>query len=444
MKSLLVKLALLLILLGAGTAAVVSMTGGLSHWYLRLGGTPSASYRTAPVVRENLLASISASGTVEPEDVIDVGAQVVGQIKEFGPDLEAGPLPNGSYRPVDFRSRVKKGMILAKLDDALFKARQDKAQADARSAEAHVRLLEAKSHQAERDWQRAQELHGRQAMSNQDYDTAHTTFLIAKADMEDARAAANGAQAALNEARQNMEYTTIYCPVVGEILDRRVNVGQTVVSGLNAPSLFLIATDLRRMQVWASINEADIGQIHEGQSVRFTVDAYPNRSFEGVVSQIRLNANMTQNVVTYTVVVSTDNSPGLLKPYMTANLQFKVEERSTVLQVPNSALRYRPQAQLVAADCRDEYLESLERRPSTAKDKNEATNEKKDQATVWERDHGFLRPIKVRIGLTDGNMTEILEGEVREGDEVVTGEVHAVDNEGVNNPFTPKFNSNKK
>src|SRR5262249_12654673 len=150
-------------------------------------------------------------------------------------------------------------------------------------------------------------------------------------------------EAMLREAQVNLGYTQIRSPVDGVIVDRRVNVGQTVVAGLNAPSLFLIAKDLTKLQVWASVNEADIGNIHAGQSVRFTVDAYPKETFVGQVAQIRLNASMTQNVVTYTVVISTDNSQGKLLPYMTANLQFEVDRRHDVLLVPNAALRWKPQ-----------------------------------------------------------------------------------------------------
>ena len=151
-------------------------------------------------------------------------------------------------------------------------------------------------------------------------------------------------EAALEMAKTNLGYSTIKSPVDGVIIDRRVNIGQTVVASLNAPSLFLIAKDLRRMQVWASVNEADIGRIHPSMPVRFTVDAYPGEVFRGKVVQVRLNATMTQNVVTYTVVVTTDNSDGKLLPYLTANVNFELEQRDNVLLVPNAALRWKPRA----------------------------------------------------------------------------------------------------
>jgi HlyD family secretion protein len=447
MKSLLLKSLIGLILVAGGLTVFVMSTGGVAYWHSRFGGPPTTSFRTSTVTRDNLLASISASGTVEPEEVIDVGAQVVGQIKEFGEDREAPKLPNGRYRPIDFRSRVKEGTVLAKLDDALFKARLDKAQADLLVAETQVKLTEIKFRQAERDWKRTQALSASKGISEQDYENAGTAYYVATREQEIAKHTLKGARAAHEEAQKNMEYTTITSPVDGEIIDRRVNVGQTVVSGLNAPSLFLIAKDLKKMQVWASINEADIGHIHKQQQVQFTVDAYPNRPFYGTVSQIRLNANMTQNVVTYTVVVDTDNSSGDLNPYMTANLQFKVEERKNVLQVPNAALRFKPQPQLVCAEYRDAYVESQQRRPGGGKEKggSEAGQERQSHGTVWVRDQGFLRPVQVRTGLTDQTNIEIVSGDLAEGDEIVTGEVHAVAaEESAGNPFTPKFQNNRK
>ena len=171
-------------------------------------------------------------------------------------------------------------------------------------------------------------------MTQADYDTSQADLETKKPALAAAEAAVEQAKANLETAQTNVNYCTITSPVKGVIVDRRVNMGQTVVSSLSAPSLFLIARDLTRMQLWASVNEADIGQIHPGQPVQFTVDAFANTTFRGEVSQIRLNANMTQNVVTYTVVVTTDNTSGRLLPYMTANVKFEVAKRNKVLLVP--------------------------------------------------------------------------------------------------------------
>src|SRR5206468_9275364 len=210
------------------------------------------------------------------------------------------------------------------------------AKAGEQRARADLLQMKAKVTQTERDWNRAQQLgpgHGN-AISATDYDTAKAVYETAKSALGVGEAAILQAQtdvtraaAALKQAQTNFGYTTIRSPVKGVIIDRRVNVGQTVVASLNAPSLFLIAKDLTRLQIWTSVNEADIGQIRQGQPAHFTVDAYPHETFAGVVSQIRLNATMTQNVVTYTVVVDTDNAHGKLLPYLTANVRFEVNRR---------------------------------------------------------------------------------------------------------------------
>jgi HlyD family secretion protein len=214
-----------------------------------------------------------------------------------------------------------------------------------------------------------------------------------------------------------------------------VNIGQTVVASLNAPSLFLIAKDLRRMQVWASVNEADIGRIHVDMPVRFTVEAYPGELFRGTVSQIRLNATMTQNIVTYTVVVTTDNSSGKLLPYLTANVQFEVDRRSGVLLVPNAALRWKPQASQVDPAVGNAIALSAD---STSAE---------GHGCLWiPADGDFVRPLEVVVGTSDGTMTEITGGGVREGMQVVVGEQDAEgeesedagDGEKTNNPFLPK------
>ena len=210
--------------------------------------------------------------------------------------------------------------------------------------------FKAKLFQAEADWQRAQQLGPSEALSQSDFDAARAAYDVARANLKvgqaavlQAKEAVSQSEAVLKKARQNLDYCTIRSPVKGVIIDRRVNIGQTVVASLSAPSLFLIARDLKKMQVWASVNEADIGSIRAGQPVTFTVDALPGKTFRGEVGKIRLNATMTQNVVTYTVEVNTDNSDGQLIPYLTANLKFMVSERKNVLLVPNAALRWIPQ-----------------------------------------------------------------------------------------------------
>lgn len=428
MKLILVVLVVLTVCLG----------GGLGFWYWQEHGHSGVSFRTATLERGNLLAVVSASGPIQPEELVDVGAQVAGQIKNFGPN------PRDSSRPIDYGSVVEDGTLLVQLDDALFKSRVAQAKATFQRAEADLELAQAKLSQADRDWQRAQRLGPSRAVSDLEYDTARMNYEANRASVSVAAANVAQTRAAMNEAEINLGYTTIRSPVKGTIIDRRVNVGQTVVASLNAPSLFLIAKDLTRMQVWASVNEADIGSIYPGQAVRFTVDARPTEVFTGQVAQVRLNATMTQNVVTYTVVVNTDNSHNKLLPYQTANLQFDVTRREMVLSVPNSALRWRPQPHLVVPEAREEYARMQRRKAAAAAGRASAESEPLDRGYVWVEQDGLVRPVTVRIGITDGTMTEIVEGDLAEGASVIVGENVATTREQGVNPFTPQFNRNKQ
>ena len=227
----------------------------------------------------------------------------------------------------------------------------------------------------------------------------------------------------------------------GVIVDRRVNIGQTVVASLNAPSLFLIAKDLSRMQIWASVNETDVGQIRPGQKVRFSVAAFPKESFLGTVQQVRLNASMTQSGVTYTVVIEVENSSGKLLPYLTARVRFEVEERSNVTLVPNGALRWTPAVHHVAPAHRSEFTASLRRQAaagSKGSDLNRAEKDYETPGTLWVRDQGFVRPLSVTVGLTDGLATELKGGEVPDGTEVVVG-LAPEDEGGSTSPFLPQI-----
>jgi len=272
------------------------------------------------------------------------------------------------------------------------------------------------------------------------------TVVRAEAQKKRYEAAKERAEAARERCRTNYAYCDIVSPVRGVVIDRRVNIGQTVVSSLNAPSLFLIATDLKEMQVWASVNEADVGKIHPGQTAMFKVDAYPDDVFTGIVDQIRLNAINTQNVVTYTVVINTDNANLKLLPYLTANIQFHVEHRDDVLAVSNGALRYRPALERIAPEHRAWYQESRRRKNGN----NEMKKGKAPEArgVVWvQSESGLLVPVKVVLGLSDGTSTEVvkvLEGDLDENSEVVTGEVQATSGGGGENPFAVKLWGAKK
>jgi len=427
---------------------------GGAGWYFMRGDGNGFSFRTSDVTRGELLVSINATGTVEPEEVVNVGAQVAGQIVSFGTDI------NG--KEVDYGSFVEAGTVLARIDDSLYAADLAQSQAQVESAKANVEksqadLLQfkAKLTQAELDWNRAKKLGPKDALSQASYDAYQAAYEIAKANVGVGEAAVvqatsslAEAQAMLSRTRRNLGYCTITSPVKGVIIDRRVNIGQTVVASLNAPSLFLIAKDLTRIQVWVAVNEADIGKIYPGQPVTFTVDAFPGESFRGDVGKIRLNASMTQNVVTYTVEIVTDNSNGRLLPYLTANVQFEVNRLPDVLQVPNAALRWSPSADQVAPAFRDAFKQSdpSAEKPETSTEmpeKNAAPSGKNpDEKQIWILEGKYVRPVRVVAGMTDGIMTQIEGQDVNEKIKVVTGVQAQKDGQAdaaASSPFTPKF-----
>lgn len=378
---------------------------------------PDVVYQFAEAKRGDLLVSIGATGTVEPEEVVDVGAQVAGRIVSFGKDS------NG--REVDYGSPVEEGTILAQIDDSLYAADVAVDEALLGQAGAQLLLAEAKLTEADRNWTRAQKAGPSQAISPTLYDNYKAAYETAKATVETAKASIAQAQAALLKAKRNLGYTVIKSPVKGVIIDRRVNIGQTVVSSLNAPSLFLIAKDLSRLEAWVAVNEADIGSIQPGQPATFTVDAYPGEVFRGEVQKIRLNASMTQNVVTYTVEVSVDNSKGQLLPYLTANMQFEVSRRTNVLLVPNVALRFTPS----------------ETESEGGASAAEAAPEGKNMKRLWVDESGSLKPVTVKVGGTDGTVTEVDSPELKEGAKVATGEERRDEKEAPasTNPFTPNI-----
>lgn len=392
---------------------------GVLLWFVQRPAGEASVFRTAPVARGDLLVTVTATGTIEPEQVVDVGAQVVGMIREFGRD------PSDPDRPVDYGSRVDVGTVLAQIDDTLYRAQRDQAQANAQRARADLRELTAKLRQSERAWNRAQELRQTGVISDADFDAALADVETARSALGVGEASIVQADAALRQAEINLGYTTIRSPVRGVIVDRRVNIGQTVVSSMNAPSLFLIAQDLTRVQIWASVNEADVGRIRHGQPVRFTVDAFPGETFVGQVVQVRLNATMTQNVVTYTVVVAVDNPDGRLLPYLTANLRFEIDRRAGVVLVPNAALRWQPRPEQVVPTARD----VLEPAGAVAP----------DRGRVWVAERALVRPVDVQIGPSDGLATEVTSGDLQEGALVVIGERTGTSSEGEASPFAPRL-----
>jgi len=404
------KLLLLMVLLWGGAVYGI--------WYWTDPRTQRVSYRTVTIKRGDIGSTINTTGTIEPEEVVDVGAQVAGRIESFASD------PGDPSKTVSYGSRVEQGTVLARLDSALFQARLNQARGHVVKAEADIEQAQAKLRQVDRELERCRRLQARgtAVIAAQEYDTALANYESAKATLAVNQAALAVARADLEEATVNLGYTTIRSPVKGIILDRRINVGQIVVASLNAPSLFLIAKDLSRLEIWSSVNETDIGSIHVGQKVQFTVSSLPRDTFEGKVAQIRLNASMTQNVVTYTVVIAVDNSGGRLLPYLTARLQFEVETRKRVLLVPNAALRWQPHVRNIVPEARDDYALTIRRRtPAQGESARTAAAGNEPMGLVWIRQGDFVTPVKIRIGLSDGLVTEISGDRLGEGTEIVVG-----------------------
>lgn len=439
---------------------VLGLVGGAAAWYVQRGGDQDVAFRTGKVARGDLLISIDATGTLEPEEVIDVGAQVAGQILSFGKDADG--------KTVDYGSHVEAGTVLAEIDPSLYQAQHAEAVAQVQQAKAALQVAnanlqqaKAKLYQTQRDWERAQKLGPSEALAQAQYDSYKSAFEIAQADVTvreasilQAQATVAQTEAAAQRAKRNLDYTTIRSPVKGVIIDRRVNTGQTVVASLNAPSLFLLAKDLTRMQVWVPVNEADIGKIRPGQPVSFTVDAFPGQTFRGEVGKVRLNASMTQNVVTYTVEVITDNPAGQLLPYLSANVRFELARRNDVLTVPNAALRWTPMSDQIAPLFRDTATrQTADAKPSSgvaavasgadpraSRGGSTQAGGPLTRGTIWVLEGKYVRPIPIQAGQSDGSMTEVQGAGVTEGLEVVMGvQPKAAAQADSTNPFAPRF-----
>jgi HlyD family secretion protein len=350
---------------------------------------------------------------------VQVGTQVSGRIKEIN---------------VDFNSPVKKGQIIAKIEPALFEAALESARANYLAGQGSVTKLEAQAENAKLQYERAQALFERKAIAQADLDTARATMRAADGDVTAARGNMAQAKAALHQAQVNLNYTTIVSPTTGVVISRSVDVGQTVAASLSAPTLFLIAEDLTKMQVDTSVAEADIGKLKPDMEAAFTVDAFPSRTFKGKIRQIRNAPQTQQNVVTYDAVIDVSN-PGLeLRPGMTANVTFIYDHRDSALRVANAALRFQPPPELARAAWgggggasgsrgggqRGGGSEGGGRRPGGGRAGGGGGGETPDRRTLWVLRGPTPTPVRVRAGVSDGTNTEIDTTELHEGDRVVT------------------------
>jgi HlyD family secretion protein len=331
-------------------------------------------YRTETVARGEIEETVTATGTVNPVTTVQVGTQVSGTIQKI-------------Y--VDFNSRVKKGQIIAQIDPTFFQTQLAQAQANADHAQASLR-------DAERVLNQNKTLYAKNLVAKNDYDSAVTAYDEAKAQLAQAKAA-------LQSAATNLSYTKIYSPVDGVVISRNVDVGQTVAASFQTPTLFTIAQDLTKMQIDTNVAESDIGRVKVGQETDFTVDAYPDTTFVGKVWQIRQAPITVQNVVTYDVVIQVSNLDLRLMPGMTANVSIVINRKKDVLKVSNAALRFRPER---PAGSRNTSAESgQQKRPSGP--------------AVWVLENGKPKRVSVTIGITDGVNTEVVSGDLKEGQAII-------------------------
>lgn len=424
---------------GLTAAAAVAVLGGGGFAALRVAKGAQqlpVRYETARAERGRISAKVTATGTLSALVTVQVGSQVSGRIESLR---------------ADFGSRVKKGDVIATIDPQLFRAALQQARANRSSALAALEKAKVQAEDAQRQADRSRGLAAQKLVSQADADTADANARAARAQVSLAQAAVEQAVASLQQAEVNLAYTTIVSPIDGVVVSRSIDVGQTVAASFQAPTLFTIAQDLSKMQVDTNVSEADVGRVRPGMKVSFAVDAYPEKRFEGTVRQVRDAAQTVQNVVTYDAVIDVDNprleeprsgllagrqpegdNPELLlKPGMTANVTFVYADRDDVLRIPNSALRFRPDAQAMAVvkakagsggrpgesgggEGQGAAGKRAGRRPGAI------AEAKPGERLVWVVQDNLPVPKSVRMGLTDGTWTELLSGPVQEGESLIT------------------------
>jgi HlyD family secretion protein len=415
----------------ATAALAISMLAGTTWFYRRADGKEAPVYKTAPISRATLKSTVSATGTLNAVRTVQVGTQVSGQVSQI-------------Y--ADFNQKVKKGELLARIDPTLAQQAVEDAQAQLEKAQAQLKLAQDQD-------TREKSLFDARVITADEYETYASNYAVLKSTVK-------SAQIALDKAKQNLSYTNIYAPIDGVIVERNVDVGQTVAASLSAPQLFLIANDLSEMQILASVDESDIGLIKQGQPVQFTVQSYPNQPFTGTVQQVRLQSTTTDNVVNYTVVIGVSNPTGKLLPGMTATVQFTTGTADNALTVPNAALRLKPTAAMLAevgqADgAAPDSAAIAARRAAFAKARGaagaagSAAGARRPRtgtspfATLWYLDaQGTLHAARVHTGLSDGQRTEVEGKGLAEGEKVViavTGDAAgAAAPAAAANPFQPQ------
>jgi HlyD family secretion protein len=427
--------------------ALVIVTGAiLGLTVFRNGKNGEVKYKTETIGRGDIEALVVTSGTLNPIEIVDVGAQVSGKIEKLF---------------ADFNSPVTKGQIVAELDQEPLKMKIDQNEANYKSRLASLERSKVSLGQAEKGYERAKALSAKALLSTEETEAAEAAYLGAKSDLISAEASLAQAKSTLDLSKVDLAYAVIRAPVDGVIITRKVNVGQTLQSNYAAPVLFQVATDLTKMKVECSVDESDIGKVKEGQKVRFTVEAYPNENFNGVVQQVRFSPETVQNVVTYTTIVNVENPEKKLLPGMTATVSIIVGEAKNVLRVSNAALRFTPnlsaaELEKMMQEMRDRMMAQRQAQggqpgagapggaaPAGTGGRPEGqggqmtafrqggmqggaegqTGRVRQQAPrVWIMDKdGKLKMSFLRTGVSDTSYSEMLRGEIKEGDVVITG-----------------------
>jgi HlyD family secretion protein len=392
---------------------VLAAVAGAAAFFIFRKETPRIQYRSTPLERGDITAKVTASGILSALVTVQVGSQVSGRVQAIF---------------ADFNSKVKKGQLIAKIDPLLFEAAIRQADANRSAALGNLEKARAQELEARRQYERLKPLAERKLLSASELDTAEANWVGAKAQIRSAQGALAQAEAALYQARINRQYTNIYSPINGIVISRNVDIGQTVAASLQAPTLFVIAEDLAKMQVDTSVAEADIGKITTGMETIFTVDAYPNERFRGTVRQVRNAAQSVQNIVTYNAVVDVANPDLKLKPGMTANVTFILGEKNDVLRVPTTAFRFTPSFAKPGGGAGGEasHDKGSARRPRASRDEARKVWVLKDKAVA-------PAPVTVQTGITDGVYSELVSGDLHEGDRIVTDENQGQDKGGASN-----------
>lgn len=437
------KKKIVLILIACAVLAAAVVVWALIHKNRANG----IKYNKVAVERGDIEALVVTSGSLNPVTVVDVGSQVSGKISEIF---------------VDFNSYVKKGQLLARLDQSIFLTRVSQNEANYQSSKASLEKARVTLENTQRKRSRALNLFEKSLISFEEKENAEVEYLNAQADLQSAEARLAQAQSQLESSQVDLAYTVIRSPIDGIVISRNINAGQTVAASFQAPVLFQIANDLSQMQVECSVDEADIGKVQEDQKVRFSVDAFPDENFTGRVRQVRFSPEITQNVVTYTTIVDVDNPEKRLRPGMTATVSIIIDEAKNVLRVPVSALRFTPslppeEMMKIFQDMQKNREEAQGSRVQTAGSSSEgnpssrpgqsrrvnpsepmsfqggfgqAGTRVKQPSQVWvEEKAGKIKPVLLKTGVTDNTFTEVQWGSLKEGQEVIVGESSGNDSE---------------